>query len=271
MKLDDFDARKMVRDILMSRKYRGLGLNPDTVRELIQQESPQHTSYKTLRKSVRRKLHNIVAPYLGEPDYEHLSKQLNNIDDVSLESPELKEFCRNVLSEHASTAERIPHMKAFYDRLFKATGKPDRILDLACGLHPLAFPWMGLPLTTQYHAYDIIQPRIDFINAFFETLGMEPLAENRDILVHPPQIQADLGLFFKEAHRMEKRQPGCNQAFWDSLNVSVLAVSLPTQDLSGTHSLLDQHRSLVSENLPDKARIVSELLFDDEIIFLIEK
>jgi len=270
MKYDEFDAQKMVKDILNSRKYRELGLNPATVKNLIRQEANQYDLWKTLRKSVRRKLHNIVAPYLGETDYDQLSKQLNHLDDVSLESPALKDFCRDVLSKHASTAERFPKITEFYTRLFTATGKPESILDLACGLHPLAFPWMGLPLSTQYHAYDIIQPRIDFINSFFEKIGLEPLAENRDILVHPPQNHADLGIFFKEAHRTEKRQPGCNRTFWDSLNVDVLAVSLPIKDLSGTHSLLDQHRALVSENLPDNAS-VEELLFEDEIVFLIEK
>jgi 16S rRNA (guanine(1405)-N(7))-methyltransferase len=268
MKLDEFDVQKMVRGILNSRKYRSLGLNLDTVRDLIQQEAPQHSSSKTLQKSVRRKLHNIIAPYLGEPDYDRLSKQLRQLKNVSIDSTALKSFCRGILSEHASTAERIPKMREFYSRLFQVTGKPKSILDLACGLHPLAFPWMELPLSTQYHAYDIIQPRIDFINSFFERIGLTPLAENRDILVDPPQIHADLGIFFKEAHRIEKRQPGCNRAFWTSLNVDVLAVSLPTQDLSGTHSLLEQHRQLVNDNLPGNAD-VQELLFEDEIVFLI--
>jgi len=263
MNLNEFDVQKMVKDILNSRKYRELGLNPATVKDLIRQEANQ-------RKSVRRKLHNIVAPYLGEPDYAQLSIQLHQLEDVSLDSQELREFCHGVLSEHASTAERIPKITEFYTRLFTATGQPESILDLACGLHPLAFPWMGLPLSTQYHAYDIIQPRIDFINSFFEKIGLAPLAENRDVMIHPPQIPADLGIFFKEAHRTEKRQPGCNRAFWDSLNVDVLAVSLPTQDLSGTHSLLDQHRALVSENLPDNASL-EELLFEDEIVFLIDQ
>jgi hypothetical protein len=54
------------------------------------------------------------------------------------------------------------------------------------------------------------------------------------------------------------------------LNVDVLAVSLPTQDLSGTHSLLQQHRELVQVNLPDRTR-VDELLFENEIVFLIKK
>jgi 16S rRNA (guanine(1405)-N(7))-methyltransferase len=261
---------KMVNSILNSKKYRGLGLNPNTIVDLIQHEAPEHNSLKTLRKSVRRKLHNIVAPYLGEPDYTVLLKKLIQIEDVSLDSSELRKFCQRVLAEHASTAERIPYMTEFYTRLFKAVGRPATILDLACGLNPLAFPWMGLTLSTKYHAYDIIQPRINFINAFFEKIGIEPLAENRDILVHPPQIHADLGIFFKEAHRMEKRQPACNRELWASLNVDVLAVSLPTQDLSGTHSLLQQHRELVQVNLPDRTR-VDELLFENEIVFLIKK
>ena len=98
---------------------------------------------------------------------------------------------------------------------------------------------------------------------------MAPLAENRDILVNPPEIEADLGIFFKEAHRFEKRQPGCNREFWASLNVKTLAVSLPTQNLAGTHSLLDQHRSLVYENLPGGSD-VEELIFKDEIIFVVK-
>jgi 16S rRNA (guanine(1405)-N(7))-methyltransferase len=161
-------------------------------------------------------------------------------------------------------------MAEFYQQLFQSTGIPNTLLDLACGLHPLALPWMNLPVSTQFHAYDILQPRIDLINQFFQKLGMPVLAENRDILVEPPSLQANLGLFFKEAYRFDKRQPGCNQAFWAQLKVDILAVSLPAQNLSGTHSLLDQHRRLVLENLPAHKR-VSELIIENEIIFLIEK
>ena len=270
MNLTKKDAQEMVDNILDSRKYRDSGLNPNTIEDLIHLEAPKQSSQKKLLKSVRRKLHNIVAPYLGEPDYQELSGRLSQLGDKAPDSPELQAFLLDVLAEHASTSERIPYLGEFYDRIFEITGKPASILDLACGLHPLAFPWMDLPLTTHYHAYDIIQPRIDFINQFFRSLGLQPLAENRDILVNPPQIHADLGLFLKEAHRFEKREPGCNRNFWASLNVDTLAVSLPTQNLSGTHSLLDQHRDLVYGNLPPD-HPVKELLFEDEIVFLIGK
>ena len=269
MNENEIDAQAMIEQILASRKYRDSGLNPNTIADLIRQEAPHQTSRKALLKSVRRKLHNIVAPYLGEPDYVELTERLDTIRDTSLESPELRSFCLDILTEHASTAERIPYMDEFYGWLFSTVGKPATLMGLACGLHPLAFPWMGLPLTTRYHAYDIIQPRIDFINTFFEKIGLAPLAENRDILVDPPTMPADLALFFKEAHRFEKRQPGSNQAFWASLDVHTLAISLPTQNLSGTHNLLDQHRDLVYANLPEN-KTISELSFENEIIFLVD-
>jgi 16S rRNA (guanine(1405)-N(7))-methyltransferase len=270
MKLSDTDLEQFINRIIDSKKYRDSGLNKNTIQDLLVKEAPHHQSSKKLLKSVKRKLHNIVAPYLGEPDYEYLKGQLEQIKDTALDSSEVKDFCKSILAGHASTEERLPYIEKFYTRLFEKTGKPEVLMDLACGLHPLAFPWMSLPLSVQYHAFDIIQPRIDFLNRFFHKLGLEPLAKNRDILVNPPKIKADLALIFKEAHRMEKRQPGCNKDLWASLDVETLAVSLPTQNLSGTHSLLEQHRVLVYANLPEK-RSVSELIFEDEIVFLIRK
>jgi 16S rRNA (guanine(1405)-N(7))-methyltransferase len=185
MNLNSDQREALLTRVLHSRKYREAGLNPETVQALIDQEAPRQTTEKALYKEVRRKLHNIVAPYLGEPDYAALTARLDAIEDTSLGSPELRAFCLDVLGEHASTAERIPHLEAFYRQLFAAAGTPSTILDLACGLHPLGLPWMGLRLTVQYHAFDILQPRIDFLNRFLLALGMAPLAENRDILVHP--------------------------------------------------------------------------------------
>lgn len=255
--------------ILNSRKYRDLGLNPNTVEDLIRQEMAHQPTEKALRKAVRRKLHNIVAPYLGDVEYALRQKQLDQIEITSTEDISIQDFCLEVLVQHASTAERIPHMTEFYQQLFKVTGKPNTVLDLACGLHPFAFPWMTLPTSTKYYAYDIIQPRIDLINQFFLKIGLAPLAINQDILVKPPQIHADLAIFFKEAHRLEKRQPGANQKLWAQLDVDLLVVSLPTENLSGTHPLIEQHRYLVYQNLTRTPKI-TEIRVENELVFIIE-
>ena len=262
--------QEIIDQINSSRKYRQAGLNPTTLSDLITQEARHHPTKKALIKAVRRKLHNIVAPYLGEPEYQLLQEQLLRLDNPINRIEDIKPFCQQALSAHASTKERIPHLTEFYEQLYARTGVPGQILDLACGMHPFGLPWMKLPDNIQYHAYDIIQPRVNLINQFFQVMGLPSLAENRDVLVNPPQKQADLGLFFKEAHRFEKRQPGSNKNFWNRLNVNVLAVSLPVSDLAGTHSMLEQHRQLVMENLPDNHR-VEELIIQNEIIFLIRK
>jgi 16S rRNA (guanine(1405)-N(7))-methyltransferase len=270
MNIDDLYLQELVIQISNTRKYRRLGLNKSTIENLIQQEAIQQTSQKALVKAVKQKLHNIVAPYLDSLDYSSLSQKLNNIQDCTIYSQQIRSFCLMALSQHASTAERIPVLESFFIQLFDASGKPGVIIDLACGLNPLAFPWMGLPTTVHYYAYDIIQPRVDFINQFFKKIGLAPLAENRDILVNPPKLSADLGLFFKEAHRFEKRQPGSNRNFWNALNVKKLAISLPVTDLSGSHSLYERHKKLVNNNLPDSIPI-QEIVVGNELIFLIDK
>jgi len=269
MMTNDVKIDELIERILNSRKYRDLGLNPDTVEDLIRQETGHQTSEKALRKIVRRKLHNIVAPYLGDLDYIQRQKQLDQIEITSLEDESIQNFCQDVLSQHASTAERISHLTEFYHQLFSVTGKPNTILDLACGLNPFAFPWMSLPTSMKYYAYDIIQPRIDLINQFFRKIGLAPLAINQDITVNPPKIHADLAIFFKEAHRLEKRQPGANKKLWAQLDVDLLAVSLPTENLSGTHPLIEQHRKLVYQHLP-KNQTLTEIYVENEILFIIE-
>ena len=158
-------------------------------------------------------------------------------------------ICAELLKTHASTRERLAYQSEFYAAIFAVTGMPKTILDLACGLNPLAFAWMGLPLTTQYHAYDLHQPRVELINHYFKLQGLAQLAEHGDILVHPPQIQAEVAFFFKEAHRFEQRRRGCNREFWLALNVNWLVVTLPASSLTGRHDLAVGHRKLVSETL----------------------
>ncbi len=269
MKLENDQITQMTEKILGTPKYRGKGIPAETISDLIIKEAPNHSSAKLLLKSVKRKLHNIVAPYLGEPNYEKLAEQLNNIKETEPSSPQIHALSLEILSQHASTAERIPNLESFYEQIFQITGKPGSVLDLASGLHPVGFPFMHLPASTLYHAYDIIQPRIDFLNLFFKALGLQPLAENRDILVSPPEIHADMAFFLKEAHRFEKRSPGCNQAFWAALHVDALVVSLPSHNLGGTHPLIDQHRRLVQENLSSFQEII-ELQVGNEMVFIIK-
>lgn len=258
-----------VEEILASKKYRSLGIPPETVRDLLEKELPHYRSRKDALKVVRQKLHNIVASYLGEIDFAAAAKQLEQA--ARAEPAETRRVCLELLGSHLSTRERIPHLETFYQGLFQVTGQPKVLLDLACGYQPFALPWMGLPDGVRYHAYDLNHPRVELINTFFRLRGLPELAEHRDILLTPPQEEADVALFFKEAHRFEQRRHGCNLAFWKALKVRWLLVSLPASDLAGHHNMIDRQRRLVYGTLEGQTWAVRELLFENELVFCIEK
>jgi 16S rRNA (guanine(1405)-N(7))-methyltransferase len=267
--VDKDELNRLIAEIRDGRKYHALNLPESTLRDLILQELPRYKTKTLALQAVRKKLHNLVAQYLGDPDYDEVSKNLERAFAQG-DHDKVKVICNELLQAHASTLERIPILTEFYFRLFSITGKPKVILDLACGLNPFAIPWMGLEETIQYHAYDIHLPRVRLINQFMQGWGMTPLAEQRDILVEPPEIEADVAFFFKEAHRFEQRQHGCNRSFWQRLHVKWLLVSLPSENLTGQHSLVDRQRRLVSSTLQGLEWKVEEVTFPTEIVFFIQ-
>jgi 16S rRNA (guanine(1405)-N(7))-methyltransferase len=266
--LSELDKRiAAIRD---SKKYRGQNIPTVTLQNLFDEEMKSGCSLKQADDNVRTKLHNIMAPYLGDPDYSSAADEIAEACR-SNDQQKIRTVCTNLLESHASTRERLPNLTAFYERIFARIGKPASILDLACGLNPFAFQWMGLPLTTRYYAFDIHQPRVDLINHFFSCLGMEALSRHQDILVSPPVEEAEAAFFFKEAHRFEQRQHGCNLAMWQALRVRWLLVSLPTSSLSRKFDLADRQRALVYGILKDQPWQVEEILVDTELVFCIEK
>ena len=267
---NDVDIDSLAAGILAARKYRDLGLPAETVHDLLAQELPRHHSQKDALDAVRRKLHNVVADYLGDPDYQAAARLLDEAFATG-DSLQVHAACRQLLSAHASTRERLPLLDEFYARLWQVTGIPHTVLDLACGLHPFGFPWMRLPESTCYYAYDIHRPRLELINHYFKLQGLEPLARSQDVLVSPPQVVADVAFFFKEAHRFEQRQHGCNRGFWQALKVDWLLVSLPTESMTKRHSLEEGHRRLVENTLAGLDWPMTEVDFEGEMVFCIHK
>lgn len=257
-----------IEQILSSRKYRHLGIPAETVRDLLEKEHASGASPKEALKNAKHKLHNLMAPYLGDPDYPAAQAALQ----AAFAQPDpqaVRQVCWDLMSAHASTRERLPHLDGLYPQLWAVTGQPRVILDLACALHPLGLPWMGLPADAHYHAYDIHQPRVALLNQFLRLSGRPPLAELRDILLQPPDEPADVTFFLKEAHRFEQRERGCNRRMWTALCTRWLVVSLPASSLTGRHDLAEQQRKLVYSTIGELPWTVQEVQIGPEIFFCI--
>lgn len=262
--------QELLREVRSSRKYRSLDLPEETLRDLLARALERQPNPRAALKIVREKLHNIVAPYLGDPDYT-LAAGLLQSAFTGGSAEAVRAACLELLRSHASTRERIPLLEDFYPRLWQVSGKPSVLLDLACGLHPFSLPWMGLSQQTQYYVYDIHAPRIALINQFFRLAGQSGAAVVQDILVQPPEVEADAALFFKEAHRFEQRRRGCNLPFWQALRVRWLFVSLPATSLSGRRDLVDRQERLIARILEGTGWPVTEIRFENELVFCIHK
>ncbi len=270
MKHAHTSTEDMARSILSSRKYRNLDLPLETIEDLISHALDRGLKPDKAVDDAREKLHNIVAPYLGDPDYAEAMRELSQVSRFESDQS-LREFSLKMLNSHASTKERIPQMDDFYGGVLSITGQPSSLLDLACAMQPFAVPWMGLPSGCRYMAYDLHKPRVDLINRYFEMAGINGKSFYGDILLQPPRDHADMAFFFKEAHRFDQRQKGCNRKFWQALDVRWLVVSLPATNLTGRFDLVDRQRRLVAITLEGLDWPVTEILIGNELVFCIQK
>jgi len=262
------DVDAIVASIQESRKYRTTC--EDTIRHLVLAELAHHKSVKDAVKAARKKLHYVVAPYLGNPDYDAAEIVLQDAFQ-SGHADLIRETCADIMESHASTRERLSVVEDFYSQVFAITGMPNTLLDLACGLNPLSFPWMGLPISTRYHAFDIHERRVGFLNRYFLLQGLPPLAEVRDVLSRYPVRSADIALILKEVHRFERRQRGCSLPLLEALRVRYLVVSFPTRSLSKRRRLTGQYRRLFHSIIQGKPWNVTEIQFESELVFCVDK
>lgn len=261
-------AESMVAALGASKKYRGA--LPDTIRAVVQEEMARHRTPREAEKAARKRLHNIMAPYLGDPDYAAARAALEAAFAAGDED-RIREVCLGILKSHESTEERLPILDRFYTEIFAVTGQPASILDIACGLNPLAFRWMDLPRSTRFYAYDILSPRIDLINTYFQLEALPPLARLQDVAYQFPQEEGDMALFLKELPRFERNYGKRGLALLEALRVKKLVVSFPTVSLHGGRSLIEMYRRYFGDLVAGKGWRVAELLFDSEMVFCVEK
>ena len=236
----------IIEKVKSDRKYSAIGLPDATIEDIAQQELTRHPKVEVALNNTKAILHNVVAPYLDDVDYPQAKKQVDEAFALGNEEA-IRQTALKILEQHESTRERLPYLEQFYEVIRTVCRPLSIIIDLACGLNPLALPFMGMTELVRYYAYDIHQPRVELINQFFKGWGLEPLAEVRDVLVHPSQIQADAAFLFKEAHRMEKRRKGSSRDLIKVISARVVFISLPTRSLDRRHNLSARMERLVKE------------------------
>jgi len=161
---------EIVEKIKKMAKYKDVEIPAETIQSLIELSYPVSKNSADLEKRIREKIHNITALYLGDINYKNA---IDEFRQVKNDPDALKAFSHQKLTFHASTKERGHDLSTLYQQLFSRIGNCKSIADLACGIHPLGLPFMGLPLDTSYYAYDLNKARVDFLN--LPTFHPQPL------------------------------------------------------------------------------------------------
>jgi 16S rRNA (guanine(1405)-N(7))-methyltransferase len=228
------DARVLLLDdavtaVLASRRYRTL--HPPFVRRVAAAQAPHARTEAELVKRTKRALHQIFGAYLPTPPrYDRWLASLR----AAAAGDDARAVLRRAMAEHASTRERLDHLEALHAALARRVGTPRSLLDVACGLEPLALPWWGLPAGAEVHAWDVDTALVGFVGAALEHLGYAARAAAVDVL-EPPAAwpTTEVALVLKTLPCLEQQAPGAGAALLAAIPAPTLVVSFPTRSLGG--------------------------------------
>lgn len=262
----------IVSAVLSSTKYRTVC--GDTVRRIAARELERHGSTRAATKATKRRLHQVYGAFESSLEYNSALEELREAYSPAAagSEAEIRSCCRRILSRHASTRERLSILDRFYSSIFEITGKPASILDLGCGLNPLSLPWMGLKPESSYTALDIDSARIRFLNRYLELAGMQPRARCQDILVHPPDDVASVGLLLKMSPSLERQEPRSTGLLVQRLRTPFVVVSFSVRSLGGRDKgMLDQYQRQFCALAQETRWSTETLVFDTELVMIVRK
>jgi 16S rRNA (guanine(1405)-N(7))-methyltransferase len=220
---------ELVAAVLASRKYRRV--HRPLVERLAAEELRKPTGPAEKVRAVRGRLHQSVCAYqVGEPRYDRWLTALRR----AVGDPEaLRAACLEAMRGHASTRERLPILERFYREAMPAGAAS--VVDVGCGLNPLAIPWMGLAEGARYRAYDVAGDLVAFLNEALPLLGVDGRAETRDVARDAAGLErgADVALLLKLLPCLEQTEPGAGERLVAALDARRLIASFPTRSLGG--------------------------------------
>ncbi len=212
----------------------------------------------------------MVGAYLeGEPRYDRWLADLAAAYATG-DPAAIRRACAATMRHHASTRERLPILGEFYGAIFRRLPPIRRVLDVACGLNPLALPWLPLAAAAEYVACDVDGAMVAFLNDFFALTPANGRAEVRDIVADPPRESADLALALKAIPCLEQLDKAAGARLLDALDAPYLLVSFPARSLGGRQrGMTANYGAHFAELIAGRGWAVEEFAFASELAFLV--
>jgi 16S rRNA (guanine(1405)-N(7))-methyltransferase len=273
------ELERLVQAVRKSPKYRSVCL--DVVRNVGARELAGQRNWREAVKATKNKLHQVGGAYWDGVDYAAWLDRLRNAaraDGESRRSPgmeyesEVRRICREAMQHHASTRERLPILDQFYTQVLAGLPPPRVVLDIGCGLNPLAIPWMPLAPSVEYYAYDMYDDLATFLNGFMTIVAVQGQAQACDVSACPPARRADLALILKTLPCLEQLDRLAGARLLEKIQAEHLLVSFPVRSLGGRDKGMPQsYEAHLQELLSGRGWSVQRFAFSTELAFLIHR
>ncbi|HVN56619.1 MAG TPA: hypothetical protein VMT46_20000 [Anaerolineaceae bacterium] len=264
---------QVVSAVRASPKYRSV--DEGFVRRLAAIEMQKRRSWKEAVKATKNKLHQVGGAYQQETGERAIAEWLAELEQIEPEDPDpaaLGEFCRRVMARHASTCERLPILDTFYATTLGGIAPVESVLDLACGLNPLAIPWMPLAPNAAYYACDIYTDQAAFLTRFLEKIRVWGEVTTCDLTHSVPARRAQVALLLKTLPCLEQVDPSIGLRLLDEIQANFLLVSFPAHSLGGrSKGMRENYAARFKEMLGKRDWNYEQFEFPNEVAFLVKK
>ena len=252
--------------LLQSKKYRDVC--PDTVRRIWAECEARYKKPKDADRAAREALHGITGAFLTPADAAACADSLR--DWLALDRPDT--LLAEALRRHASTRERLPlhAMDALYGRIFEITGRPGRVLDLACGINPIYLGARGFDVT----GVDISASAVSLVNGFGASCGAPVRAVCADLLCDGgiPAERFDVALMFKVLPLLERQRTGAAARVMNAANAAFIVASFPTRTLGGRNvGMAGHYADWMAAHLPGNRAVAGRFETENELFYLLKE
>jgi 16S rRNA (guanine(1405)-N(7))-methyltransferase len=258
----------LVAEVLGSAKYRAI--SPELVRAVGARELAARRTLREAVKETKGRLHQVAGAFLDRaPRY---AAWLEELRGAAGDQAALRDACRRIMAGHASTRERLPELERMYAAVFAALPPVGRLVDAACGLNPLAAPWMPLAPGASYFACDLYADMCAFAGAALPLLGLRGEAAVWDLAASAPPWEADVALVLKTLPVLEHVRRGAGRELLRGLNAPQLVVSFPTRSLGGRNvGMAATYAGQMREIAAGEGWRYETLEFTGEVVFVVSK
>lgn len=265
----DEEINHFVAKVQESPKY--AQLDPDLVRLIALEELKNHKNWHDALKTTRTRLHRLTGAFLvPKIDY---AKWLANFKVLpSDNSDQFKETSKKMMKLHASTQERLPFLDSFFKTCLASIAPVSSVLDLACGLNPLAIPWMPLDKDCRYYACDVVDPQVSFLNAYFSFVGLNGNAFTCNLLQAIPQQKVQVAFMLKLLPILDQVNPNASANLLDQVKADHLLISYPSKSLGGRSKGMRQTYTEHFERITAGRQLsIHSFDFPNETVYLLSR